>query len=383
MKVNKVHSLTGRITERLMLQAFKAVKKNRGVAGIDKMSIKMFEQNLAENLTALMERMKSGKYFPYPLKREYIPKEGGQFRPLGIPAVRDRVAQEVTRRLIEPCFEPTFSDWSFGFRPHRNCHQAIRAIIRLRKQGYIRVLDADIKGFFDNIPHELIMKLVAAKIADGNILRIIQRFLKSGVMEDGVLKRTSKGTPQGGVISPLLANIVLDVLDKELTVAGHIFVRYADDFLVLAKSTSDIERAYDLVRTVLEDRLGLQLSQEKTKITTFELGFDFLGFHFSHKWIGIRTKSVKKMKDKIRKLTIRSHNFSDELVAKINRVIRGYTNYYATDFSSVKVVFSRLDGMIRSRLRCMKTKRITRANNRKISNRFFERKGLYRLCEAI
>jgi RNA-directed DNA polymerase len=379
----KIHSLTGRITMRLMKKAFKAVKKNRGAAGIDKVSIKMFEQNLEQNLEALMKRLKNGMFVPYPLRRKYIPKDRTKFRPLGIPAVRDRVAQEVIRRLIEPYFEPFFSKWSFGFRPQKNCHQAVQAIIHFRKLGYIHVLDADIKGFFDNIPHELIMRLLAEKIADGNILSIIWKFLKSGVMEDGVFHKTEKGTPQGGVISPLLANIVLDVLDRELALYGFIFVRYADDFLVLAKSAAELEKAYALVREVIENKLGLQLSREKTKLTTFTQGFDFLGFHFSHSAITVRTKAVERLKDKIRSMTIRKHNCSEDLINKISRVTRGYANYYATDFSNVKEQFRTLDEFIRGRLRCMKTKRITRYNNRKIPNRFFEKRGLYALCSAI
>jgi group II intron reverse transcriptase/maturase len=368
---------------RLMRQAFKAVKKNRGAAGIDKVSIKMFEQNLEQNLEALMKRLKEGIFIPYPLRRKYIPKDRTKFRPLGIPAVRDRVAQEVIRRLIEPYFEPFFSKWSFGFRPKRNCHQAVCEVIRLRKLGYIFVLDADIKAFFDNIPHELIMKRVAEKIADGNILSLIWKFLKSGVMEDGVFYRTDKGTPQGGVISPLLANIVLDVLDKELAKYGYRFVRYADDFLVLAKSAADIEKALDLVRDVIEDKLQLELSKEKTKITTFTNGFDFLGFHFSQRGITIRAKSVEKLKDKIRTMTVRKHSISNDLIERINRVTRGYANYYATEFSNVKEQFKSLDETIRRRLRCMKTKRITQHNNRKIPNRFFEKRGLFSLYSVF
>jgi hypothetical protein len=217
LKVLKVHSLTGRITAELMLKAFKTVKKNRGAAGIDKQSIQMFEQNRDENLLALMRKLKDGSYWPYPLKREYIPKEPGKFRPLGIPAVRDRVAQEVVRRLIEPYFEPYFSPFSFGFRPGRNCHQAVMLVKKLHEDGYIYVLDADIKGFFDNIPHALIMKLVAAKIADGNILRLIEKFLGSGVMEDGVLKKTTLGTPQGGVMTPPTQSITLNSSAPSLT----------------------------------------------------------------------------------------------------------------------------------------------------------------------
>ncbi len=382
--VRKVHSLTGRITQSLMLKAFKVVKKNRGAAGIDKQSIVMFEQNLEENLTALMKRMKEGSHFPKPLRRKFIPKGKNKVRPLGIPAVRDRVAQEVVRRLIAPYFEAVFSKFSYGFRPNRNCHQAISQVLNYRFRGYTMVLDADIKGFFDNIPHKLIMKLVAAKIADGNILRMIERFLKSGVMEEeGVLKQTTKGTPQGGVISPLLANIVLDVLDKELAAFGFIFVRYADDFIVLSKSSSELEKAYEIVCAVVEGELGLELSKEKTKMTTFLEGFDFLGFHLTGNSVTVRAKSLEKMKDKIRKLTVRSYNFSDDLVIKINRVTRGFANYYATDFSRVKSQFKDLDEMIRNRLRCMKTKRLTRANNRKIPTRFFDRKGLFSLCSAV
>jgi len=224
-------------------------------SGIDKVSISMFERQLDQNLAKLMKDLKAGAYQPKPLRRKLIPKAPGKFRPLGIPTVRDRVAQEVIRRLVEPYFEPHFSELSFGFRPNRNCHQAIRKMLTFWKQGYCIVLDADIQGFFDNIQHELIIDLVALKIADGNILRTIRKFLKAGVLEDGVLKKTFLGTPQGGVISPLLANIVLDVLDKELANNGYIFVRYADDFLVLTKSTPECEKALDLVQCVIEGKL--------------------------------------------------------------------------------------------------------------------------------
>jgi group II intron reverse transcriptase/maturase len=383
MTVQKAHSLTGRITFDLMLKAFKAVKKNRGAAGIDKVSIKMFERQRDQNLAKLMKDLKTGAYWPYPLRRKNVPKAPGKFRPLGIPAVRDRVAQEVIRRLIEPYFEPHFSAFSFGFRPLRSCHHAIRALRRLRAQGYRIVLDADIQSFFDNIPHALIMKLVAEKIADGNILSIIQKFLASGVMEDGVLKKTTLGTPQGGVISPLLANIVLDVLDKELACHGYVFVRYADDFLVLAKSMPEIEKARDLVQHVIEGKLQLRLSPEKTKITTFEEGFDFLGFHFSRSGVTMRAKSVEKLKEKIRNLTIRSHNFSAEVILSLNRVTRGVANYYATDFSTVKTQFFKLDQMIRRRLRCMKQKRISGNDNHRIPSRYFERKGLLSLYALV
>src|SRR5206468_4553400 len=178
----KAHSLTGRITQPLLLAAFKAVKRNRGAAGIDKVSIKMFEANLVENLLALERDLKDGSFDPFPLRRKYIPKEPGKFRPLGIPAVRDRVAQEVVRRLLHPIFEPLFHDASFGFRPGRNCHQALSRVLELHDQGFRVILDADIKGFFDNLSHAVIMAAVAAQVADGNILRLVEKFLRSGVM---------------------------------------------------------------------------------------------------------------------------------------------------------------------------------------------------------
>ena len=279
----KVHSLTGRITPELMKVAFKSVKKNRGAAGVDKVSVQMFEANLEQNLEALMRDLKQGDFQASPLRRVYIPKgpRSQKMRPLGIPVVRDRVAQEVLRRLLEPIFEPMFHDSSFGFRPRRNCHMAIEGALALHQQGYRHVLDADIKGFFDNIPHQVIMNLVAEEVADGNILELIQRFLSAGVMEDGVFKPTTVGTPQGGVISPLLANIVLNKLDWHLDHCRYRFVRYADDFVVLTQSVQQAQEALTAVRYAVEEQLGLQLSQEKTHISTYGKGYEFLGFFIS------------------------------------------------------------------------------------------------------
>lgn len=230
-KKRKVHSLTGRITSKLMHQAFRAVKKNRGAAGIDKVSIKMFDVNLEENLAALMRDLKTGTFRPKPLRRKMIPKgpDTTKLRPLGIPVVRDRVAQEVIRKLLAPIFEPQFHDASYGFIPKRNCHQAIERVLEYHRQGDRFVLDADIAGFFDNIPHRVIMAAVAAEVSDGNILRLVEKFLTAGVMENGVFKPSTVGTPQGGVISPLLANIVLNRLDWQLHQHGFRFARYADD----------------------------------------------------------------------------------------------------------------------------------------------------------
>jgi group II intron reverse transcriptase/maturase len=376
MKKIKVHSLTGRITPKLMRQAFQAVKRNRGAAGVDKVSIKMFEANLEENLAALMRDLKTGAFRPRPLRRVHIPKGPGttKLRPLGIPVVRDRVAQEVLRRLLAPVFEPQFHEHSFGFIKGRNCHQAIECVLEFHRNGDYVVLDADIQGFFDNIPHRVIMAAVAAEVADGNILRLVEGFLTAGVMEDGAFKPTTIGTPQGGVISPLLANIVLNHLDWQLHKAGFRFARYADDFVVICQTTQQAQEALDLVQHVLGAELGLSLSPEKTKITTFGKGYEFLGFFLSSRSRRMREKSVQKFKAKVRELTIRHRNFDRTVIEKLNRVIRGTANYFAARFSTCRWMFQKLDSWVRMRLRCMKLKRKNYDDNTKLRVRYFCRK---------
>lgn len=345
-----------------MHKAFKAVKKNRGAAGIDKVSIKMYESNLSENLASLMRGLKQGSYMPTPLRRVHIPKGKGKFRPLGIPGVRCRVAQEVIRRLINSTFESRFHNNSFGFRIGRNCHQAVEQVLQYAEQGYRFVVDVDIKGFFDNIPHKLIMESVAARIADGNILNLIERLLNSGVMENGKLKPTIKGAPQGGVASPLISNIVLNHLDWFLDGQQLKFVRYADDFVILCKTKPEAEKALDLVRIFLSE-MELEISPEKTKICHFSEGFDFLGFTIKDRSVQMRMKSKEKFKNSIRDITTRSHNLDKEVIEKLNRVIKGTVNYFGAKFSTMKVQFFRLDKWIRKRIRCMKFKRISNTDN--------------------
>jgi group II intron reverse transcriptase/maturase len=377
----KAHSLTGRITPELMWHAFRNVKRNRGAAGVDKISIQLFENNLEQNLLALMRRLKDGTYQSLPLRRLHIPKGDGKTRPLGIPAVRDRVAQEVVRQLLSPLFERIFHNDSYGFRPARGCHMAVQRVIELHQQGCNHVLDADIKGFFDNIPHEVIMAGVAAEVADGNILRIVERFLKAGVMEDGVRSPTSMGTPQGGVISPLLANIALNSLDWQLDAAGFRFVRYADDFVVLCETEDKVKEAHELVQRQLT-QLGLALSPEKTKQTQFREGFAFLGFTISSWSVNMRPKSVEKFKTKMRELTPRHHNLDHEVVTKVNQVVRGTANYFATAFSTVRDLFRKLDRWIRMRIRCMKFKCKRLTDNWRLRRKHFRSMGLICLCDA-
>ena len=365
----RVHSLTGRITPDLMEKAFKAVKANRGTVGVDKVSIEMFEANLDQNLAKLLRQLKDRSYQPIPLKRVMIPKgteKNSKSRPLGIPTVRCRIAQEVVRQLINSTFEKIFHPHSYGFRERRNGHQAIQQVLTYIQEGYNVVVDVDIKGFFDNISHDLINQKVQTEIADGNILGLINKFLKSGVMEHGVLKPTVKGTPQGGVISPLLANIVLNHLDWKLHEAGYKFVRYADDFVVLCKSMQQAEQALDFVTAIVEGQLALTLSPEKTKLNKAKYGFDFLGFRIAWRSIQMRQKSEKNFKMKIRYITKRHHNFDKTVIEKLNRVIRGTLNYFGPIFATSGTKFRNLDQWIRKRIRCMKLKRISREDNEKI-----------------
>jgi len=380
----KHHSLTGRITPELLLTAFHAVKRNRGAAGLDKVSIAMFERNLEQNLESLLHDLKRRCYRPQPLRRVYIPKPGSpERRPLGIPAVRDRVAQEVVRRLLNPIFEPLFHDDSYGFRPARNCHQAIERLLQLNREGYTFLVDADIQGFFDGIDHDLIMGFVAAEVADGNILNLIEKFLKSGVLEDGAFKATPKGTPQGGVISPLLANIVLNHLDWQLQAQGLRFVRYADDFVVLCTSAAQAEEALACITHVIEQELKLHLHPDKTRLTRFADGFEFLGFAISSRACTMRAKASENFKLKVRQLTRRSCNLDAHVILQLNRVIRGTVNYFATGFSTVRTQFRELDKWIRRRLRCMQYKYTSMHHNHRLRNWKFTRLGLlsaYDLC---
>jgi group II intron reverse transcriptase/maturase len=249
-------------------------------------------------------------------------------------------------------------------------------LLEYHKQGYNVVVDADIKGFFDNIPHKLVMAMVTREISDGKTLNTIRKFLQAGVMEDGKFIHTTKGTPQGGVISPLLANIVLNHLDWTLDKNAFKFVRYADDFVVLTKSFDEAEKALATVKNCIEADLGLELSPEKTVITNFEKGFDFLGFFISSRTIKMRPKAEKKFKDKARELTTRNHNLDKTVIEKLNAIIRGTVNYFFQKFSTNMTQFASLDRWIRKRIRCMKYKRIWCTDNYRLTIKHIKNMGL-------
>ena len=379
----KVHSLTGRITPKLMEQAWKAVKSNNGAPGVDRVTVKTYHAHKERNLSALMKKLKTrGTYKCPPLKRVHIPKGNtGKLRPLGIPTVDTRCAQEVIRRLIEPIFEKQFHENSFGFRPGRNCHQAVERVLEYTKTDHKFIVDIDIKGFFDNIPHEVIMTLIAAEIADGNILDVIESFLGSGVVEEGKIMPAPKGCPQGGPLSPLCGNIVLNYLDHKLEKSGYVFARYADDLVIPCKTAEQAKNALELVVTILAE-LGLECSPEKTKIATLYEGFQFLGFDISSRGVSIRQKSREKFEDKLKQITTRSHNLDAEVIMKLNQVIRGTVNYFHTKFSQVRTYFRNIDQLIRTRVRSMKYKSISRQHHFRLKNKILNKRGLLS-CRAL
>jgi RNA-directed DNA polymerase len=281
----------------------------------------------------------------------------------------------VVRLLIDPIFEDIFHHSSHGFRKHHSCHTAMEEIVRLNRQGYRAVVDADIKGFFDNIPQKLIMDSVAAQVSDGNILNLIKKFLQAGVMEDGKLLPTTKGTPQGGNISPLLANIVLNHFDWVMEKQGFKFVRYADDFVVLCKSKAKAEKALLEVKKCIEGDLVLTLHPEKTKVVTFGQGFIFLGYYISARTIKMSPKAEDRFKNKVRDILRRHHNLDAKVVEKVNRVVRGVINYFYTKFTTDLGQFNVLDKWIRKRIRCMKFKRIWMTDNKRFWNKHISRMG--------
>jgi len=363
-----------------MHYAAQQVLSNGGCAGIDGEDIEDFKDNYKLNMREIYRQMKEKRYKPSPVLRTYIPKGNGKERPLGIPTVKDRIAQATVKQVMEIIFERVFCDCSYGFRPNRSAHDAIDKIEEYKSQGYKWVVDADIKSYFDNIDHELLMDFVAEYISDGWVLGLIRSWLTAGIMNKGKKESTEKGTPQGGVISPLLANIYLHQFDKEMTARGYKLVRYADDFVVLTKSKLKANRALEVIKEIIEGKLKLTLHPEKTVITNFGKGFVFLGYEFiAWRYKRPRKKAIDKFKDKIRNITRRQRPFPAEfIIAELNPVLRGWANYFK--FGNVKKLFRKLDTWIRMRIRAfMEKKKAILNQNYRISNSMLEEKGLISL----
>ena len=337
-------------------RAYKAVKANNGAPGADGVTVKAFGQNLQEELCQLHHELKTGIYEPQPVLRVEIPKVDGSKRPLGIPSVRDRVVQQALLNILQPIFEPDFHPSSYGYRPGRSCQQAVaKAEMFINEYGLSHVVDMDLSKCFDRLDHDLILEGVNRKVSDGSVLKLIKKFLKAGVMKDGAWEETDLGSPQGGVISPLLTNIYLDSFDQEMKKRGIRIVRYADDILLFAATYQDAKKYQRIATEFLEQKLKLTVNREKTHLTDNRKGVAYLGFVIYSKSISISPKKLKNFKDKIRKMTPRNHGLSvEEMVKKLNPVLRGWANYFR--IANCRTVFAELMGWIRRRLRMKKMK---------------------------
>mgnify|MGYP001193053101 CR=1 FL=1 len=378
----KLHSVYGQILfDRKLTQSFEQVKANKGAGGIDGETIESYEAKLQENIMELLNKLRTKTYHAQAVRRVYIPKKNGKKRPLGIPTIEDRIVQQSVVNVLQPKFEDKlFHNWSVGYRPNRGVERALQIILWNIEQGYNHIYDCDIKGFFDNIPHKKLIKVLNKYVSDRTVLGLIEQWLKAGYMEEGKHIHSDYGTPQGGVISPLLANVYLNELDWEWDLHGIRFVRYADDFLLFAKSKEDVEKAAALTKEKLAE-LGLEISKEKTKVVNFNKDdFDFLGFTFSH-WkprkkdnkpyfhVTPKKESIKDFRLKIKEKTRKTLTLNkEEWVKRVNPIIRGKVNYYVTIIKAIKAneelgqksrcrtrrtrgILTDIDGYIRKRLR--------------------------------
>ncbi len=374
-------------SERNLLVAFQQVARNDGAPGVDHVTVREFERQLPDSVWELSDRIKAGTYQPQAIRRVHIPKPGShETRPLGIPTVRDRVAQAAVVNVIAPIFERDFAEQSYGFRPGRGCKDALRRVDELLKAGYVHVVDADLKGYFDSIPHDRLMQRLEAKIADGPVLRLIESFLQADILDEAGQWTPESGAPQGAVLSPLLSNVYLDPLDHLLAQAGYQMVRYADDFVILCRTAEEAQAALELVRTWVTEN-GLTLHPTKTKVVDTRVeGFDFLGYHFRGTQHWVAAKSLRKLKATIRAKTPRVSGRSlPAVIADVNRTLKGWFPYFQ---HSRPRVFEWIDARVRQRLRAMLRKRTKRRGNakggdfRRWPNAFFVEQGLYNLVTA-
>jgi len=403
-KKAKVHSLIDKVYHPTNLRlAWEKVRENRGAGGVDQISIEAFQENGQEELRNLHEELKVSTYKPLPVRRVYIPKRGKpqEKRPLGIPAIRDRVCQQALKNRLEPIYEPTFNDCSYGYRPGRSPHDALRKIWKELMQGCCWIVDADLKDYFGSVPHEKLIDLVAEKVSDGRVLRLIRQMLESGYVESGKHLPTPQGTPQGGVISPLLSNIYLTPFDNELTKRGYRLTRYCDDWVILCQTRKKAEEALQVAKEILST-MELTVHPEKTRISHISAGFEFLGYKIrrgrgtklpNHKikkkfnpmniYAYPTQKSIERFMDQIRSKTKRKVPLTlQEIVNEINPVIRGWGNYYRK--AHVRKLFSRLRNWILRRIWAHQKKRWRNTGWKAYPEKvLYERYGLVNLIRLI
>jgi RNA-directed DNA polymerase len=369
--------------------AWKKVQANDGAAGVDGQSVERFAAKAEEYLSELATALREGSYRPQPVRRVEIPKGDGGRRPLGIPTVKDRIVQQAARLVIEPIFESGFCDGSYGFRPGRGCHDALREVDRRLKDDYTHVVDADLKSYFDTIPHGRLMARIEERISDGRLLDLIGGWLTADILQDLNRWTPEAGSPQGAVISPLLANIYLDPLDRLMASHGYAMVRYADDFVILTRTHADAEAALALVRRWVTEN-GLTLHPDKTRIVNCRKkgnGFEFLGYRFERGRRHVRKKSLDKLKEAIREKTPRTRGRSLAFVITgLNPTLRGWFAYFKHAHPRV---FLTLDKLVRRRLRAMLRKQSRRSGFGKARSdhqrwpiAFFANAGLFALYPA-
>ncbi len=343
------------LDKRNMNEAYKKVCANKGASGVDGMEIKELDGYIRENWDSIKEQIRKRSYKPQPVRRVEIPKPNGSKRNLGIPTVMDRVIQQGIAQVISPICEPLFSEYSYGFRPNRSCEMAIREMLMFLNEGYEWIVDIDLERFFDNVPQDKLMNLVHNIINDGDTESLIRKYLKAGVMVQGRYEKTEQGTPQGENLSPLLSNIMLNELDKELEKRGLRFVRYADDCVIAVRSEASAKRVMYSITDWIERKLGLKVNAEKTHITRPSklkyLGFGFYKDFKTKEWKCRPHKvSVQKFKRKLKTLTNRSQNMAFAVrIQQLNWVIRGWINYFA--IGSMKTAITDIDAHLRTRLR--------------------------------
>jgi RNA-directed DNA polymerase len=386
----KWHSLIDKVyASRTLCAAWQRVKANHGAAGIDRMSVERFEANTTYYLKALELVLRNGSYKPAPIRRVYIPKGKGKTRPLGIATVRDRIVQGALKLVLEPLFEKEFLPVSFGFRPQRSCKDALRIVDKSLKDGFTWVVDADLQSYFDTIPKQGLMTLVKARVSDVKVLELLQQFLDQKVVEGMKHWTPVAGTPQGSVISPLMANLYLHGLDEVLSNGKHKYVRFADDFVVMCRTREEAEKVLVVIQDWV-DKHGLTLHPEKTCVGNCAVkgqGFDFLGYRFEAGRRWVRSKSRKALRDKIRLLTGRTRSGNlESITAELNPILRGWFGYFKHAHRST---FRDVDGFVRRRLRAILRKREKRpgfgrtsCDHRRWPNAFFAQHGLFTLHEA-
>lgn len=342
------------LTKENLNKAYKKVYKNKGTAGVDGITVDEIAKYIKENKERITDKIRKRRYKPQPVKRVQIPKENGKKRNLGIPTVMDRIIQQAIVQVISPIFEEQFSDYSYGFRPKRRAEQAVIKALEYLNEGYEWIVDIDLEKFFDTVNQDRLITIIGRTIKDGDVVSLIRKYLSAGVMENGVVKPTKVGTPQGGNLSPLLSNIMLNELDKELEARGLNFVRYADDCIILVRSEKAANRVLGSITKYIEKKLGLKVNAEKSKVTrptqTKYLGFSFWATK-GGKWKPKpHIKSYQKLIRKLKQITKRKWSISlDERIKKINYLIRGWVNYFR--IANMKNKIKEIDEHLRTRIR--------------------------------